>query len=307
MSASIYFNPILPFLGCRCSYCSNWYDIADDELVIGTLIGLRDSVSQDVLHDYVLVHKGRPIQLLGMVRVPIDVLLTLIDSQYHRYVDPWDGFIFAWGYDIFTGEGSMFYSGTEVLFDIAKVKRTQFKLMSLRDRNSSTDLDLLDVKTGRKLAYHVTDRFWRAQIVRLWRTSKPRLYRPSLLQALTSPLDPITDASAVEYVYNVPWTVPRYDTWAELAALMSYNGPHISALVEDFRNEHDHMDPNNALLGLPEDVILSIVDWLEPETQAVMRRVCRRFENIIRRPVTVTILEWQDERRVVDVKIWEYR
>jgi len=307
MPTFIYFNDVLPSPGCECHNCTHWFDIANDKLRIGTLIGLRNRVDYDQLCDWVLVHEGRPIQLIGMERVTFEVLIQMLDSQYYQYIDPWDNFVFVWGRDLFTDEVKNFISGTAVLFDIAMVKTTQYKLMGLNDRNDSIVLNLFDIQTGRKITYTVTESFWGEQIVRLWGASEPLPHKPSLLHALTSPLDPIMDSYAVEYVQNVPWTVPHWDTWTGLAALLSYDGSPFPDLEEDLCDEIDHMNPNNILFNLPEDIILSIVDWLEPEAQAVMRRVCRRFENMIRRPVTVTLLEWMDDKRIIDMRIWEYR
>src|SRR6266480_6667122 len=293
MTALVYYNRSRPISGCDCHNCSRWFNISNEELRIGTLLGLRNRLDQDDLDGCMIIHQGRPIQLMGMERVTAIVLLQLIPPQDYQFVDPWDVFVFVWGLDVFTDKDTNFFSGTEVLFDTAPVTKTQYKLTSLKNHNDSIILDLFDVKTGRKLSYSVTEPWWSERIGRLWRASVPLVYRPSLLHALTSPLDPVFDSNAVEYVQNVPWTVPRYDTWTALASLMANGRSHIDSLVEDLRDETDHMDANNMLFRLPEDVILNIVDWLEPEAQAVMRRVCKRFEKLIRRPVTVKLLEWK--------------
>jgi hypothetical protein len=305
--ASIYFNTPPPVRGCQCNDCIHWFEASDDELRIGALLGSNNRVSRNELKDLVLVHETRPVQLLGMERVTIEVLLQMLDPQDHQFVDPWDCFVFVWGYDVFTGQAKMFISGTLVKFTIANVKQTQYKLIGLNDRHYSTVLNLFDVETRGKLTYPITEIFWRQQIVRLWRASRPFLYRPSLLHALTSPLDDTIDSGAIEYSQDVPWTIPRYDTWTELSKLLSSGTSHVQALLEDFLHESDNMDSNNFLLRLPDDIVLSIVDWLEPETQAVLRRVCRRFEKLIRRPVTVTVLEWEYEKKIIESKIWEYR
>lgn len=306
MLLSIYYNPAPAIPGCECHNCARWINNVNNELRIGTLIDSSNLVGYDELHDIVLMIDDRPVQPLALKRVAVGALLQVMPPQKRLLVNPGDSYVIAWGHDVFTGERKWFISGTEVLFKIAPVKRTQFKLKSLNYRTLSTILNLFDVKTGRKLSCSVTESPWREQIVRLWQASVPRTWSPDVILSLTSPLDCIFDADATKYVQNVPWTVPRRDDRRSRPNhLRSYDRSHTPTLMAP-RNVMSHTNPNNILLGLPDELILIIVDWLEPEAQAVMRRVCRHFEQMIRRPVTVTVLEWMDEKKIIDMKIWEY-
>jgi len=307
MPPLIYYNPAPSIPGCQCNNCVRWINNANNKLKIGTLIGSRNMVGEDDLRDIVLLHDDRPMRLFGIEKLAIEsFLLLVVPIQEHQFVNPDDNFVFVWGQDVFTDEQKWFFSGTEVLFNTALIKKTQYKLMNLTYCIHSTIINLFDIETGRKISYSITESPWREQIVRLWRASVPCMYGPPFLHGLTSPLDPAIDADAIEYVQNVPWTVPRYDTRSRSDRWPSYHRSLTLAMMVDLRNVKDYMNPNNILFSLPDDLILCIVDWLEPEAQAVIRRVCRRFEKMIRRPVTVTILEWMNDKRITEMKIWEY-
>ena len=86
MTPLVYYNRSRPISGCDWHNCTRWFNISNDDLRIGTLLGLRNKVDQDDLDGYMIMHQGRPIQLMSMERVTATALLQLIPPQDYQFV-----------------------------------------------------------------------------------------------------------------------------------------------------------------------------------------------------------------------------